>query len=83
MATALQDRQTIRRCRSSLLSVDIVYGDDRDAATDRMCAALASVEINGIATNAAFLVSCMEHSEFRARNNATDFVRRNHTTLPE
>jgi len=64
-----------------LLAKIIVRGDDRDAAMDRMREALDSVEVDGIATNAAYLAACMDHPEFRAGDVAADFIARNHRAL--
>ena len=64
-----------------LLAKIIARGDDRDAAIDRMRGALDAVEVDGIATNAAYLAACMEHPEFRAGEVTTDFIMRNHRTL--
>ena len=64
-----------------LLAKIIVRGGDRDVAIDRMRGALDAVEVDGIATNAAYLAACMEHPEFRAGEVTTDFIMRNHRTL--
>ena len=64
-----------------MLAKIIVRGDDRDAAIDRMREALDAVEVDGIATNAAYLAACMEHPEFRAGDVTTDFIARNHKAL--
>ena len=64
-----------------LLAKIIVRGDDREAAMDRMREALDSVEIDGIATNAAYLAACMEHPEFVTGGVTTDFIGRNHEAL--
>ena len=64
-----------------MLAKIIVRGGDRDAAIDRMRGALDAIEVDGIATNAAYLAACMEHPGFRAGDIATDFISRNHTAL--
>ena len=64
-----------------MLAKIIVRGDDRDAAIDRMREALDAVEVDGIATNAAYLAACIEHPEFRAGDVTTDFIARNHKAL--
>ena len=64
-----------------MLAKIIVRGDDRDVAIDRMREALDAVEVDGIATNAAYLAACMEHPEFRAGDVATDFIARHHKAL--
>ena len=57
-----------------MLAKIIVRCDDRDAAIDRMRKVLDTVEVDGIATNAAYLAACMEHPAFRAGDVATDFI---------
>ena len=64
-----------------LLAKIVVRGNDRDASIDRMREALDSVEVDGIATNAAYLAACVEHPEFRAGDVATSFISRNHEAL--
>ena len=64
-----------------LLAKIVVRGDDRDAAIDRMREALDAVQVDGIATNAAYLAACVEHPDFRAGNVATDFISRHHKEL--
>ena len=64
-----------------LLAKIIVRGSDRDAAIDRMRGVLDTVEVDGIATNAAYLAACMEHPEFRAGEATTHFITGNHQGL--
>ena len=64
-----------------MLAKIIVRGNDRDAAIDRMREALDAVEVDGIATNAAYLAACMEHPAFRAGDVATGFIARHHKAL--
>ena len=64
-----------------MLAKIIVRGANRDAAIDRMCKALDSVDVDGIATNAAYLTACMNHPAFRAGDVTTDFITRHHEAL--
>ena len=52
----------------------ICRGDDREAALGRMAEALASIVIEGIANNVAFLRSAISHPAFRAGDVFTGFV---------
>ena len=64
-----------------MLAKIIVRGDDRATAIDRMREALGEVEVDGVATNAAFLAACLDHPEFRAGAVTTDFLDRHHEAL--
>ena len=64
-----------------MLAKIIVRGDDREVAIERMREALGEVEVEGIATNAAYLAACMDHREFRAGEVTTDFLDRHHEAL--
>ena len=64
-----------------LLAKIIVRGEDRETAFCRMRKALDGVEVDGIATNSAYLAACMEHPEFVAGGVTTDFISRNHKAL--
>ena len=59
-----------------LIAKVIAHGPTRDAAIERMVNALDAIEIEGPATNVAFLRATMRHSEFRAGNVFTGFVDR-------
>ncbi len=52
----------------------IAHGADRDAAIDRMAAALADFRVEGVSTNIAFLRKLMQHPRFRAGDTFTGFV---------
>jgi len=54
----------------------IAHGATRDAAIGRMIEAIEAIEIEGLATNVAFLRATMRHPEFRAGNVFTGFVDR-------
>ena len=54
----------------------IAHGPTRDAAIERMTEALDAIEVEGPATNVAFLRATMRHPEFRAGNVFTGFVDR-------
>jgi 3-methylcrotonyl-CoA carboxylase alpha subunit len=52
----------------------IAYGPSRDAAIDRLIAALDATVVEGIQTNRAFLARLLDHPEFRSGNITTDFA---------
>jgi 3-methylcrotonyl-CoA carboxylase alpha subunit len=54
----------------------IVHGPTREAAIERMTDALDAIDIEGPATNVAFLRATIRHPEFRAGNVFTGFVDR-------
>ena len=64
-----------------LLAKIIARGEDRETAVCRMRKALDEIEVDGIATNSAYLAACMEHPEFVAGGVTTDFISRNHKAL--
>jgi 3-methylcrotonyl-CoA carboxylase alpha subunit len=52
----------------------IAHADSRDAAIERMRACLGALEVEGVATNAAFLGRVLAHPAFRAGDVHTGFV---------
>jgi 3-methylcrotonyl-CoA carboxylase alpha subunit len=52
----------------------IAHAESRDAAIERMRACLAEVKVEGVATNAAFLLRVLGHPAFRAGDVHTGFV---------
>ena len=54
----------------------IAHGADRDAALDRLAAALGSTVVIGPHANAAFLKALAQHPEFRAGRHDTGFIDR-------
>ena len=59
----------------------IVHAPSRDAAIERMLAALAAVEIEGVETNLVFLRRTIDHRAFRAGEVITGFVDRHASDL--
>lgn len=59
-----------------LIAKVIAHGPTREAAIARMSDALDAIEIEGPATNVAFLRAMIGHPEFRAGNVFTGFVDR-------
>jgi acetyl/propionyl-CoA carboxylase alpha subunit len=52
----------------------IAWGADRDTAIDRLRAALAATQIEGVTTNLAFLQTVLDTPEFRSGAIWTGFV---------
>jgi 3-methylcrotonyl-CoA carboxylase alpha subunit len=59
-----------------LIAKVIAHDASRDGAIERMANALEAIEIQGPASNVAFLLATMRHPEFRAGNVFTGFVDR-------
>jgi acetyl-CoA carboxylase biotin carboxylase subunit len=65
----------------SLLAKVVAHGPDRDAAADRLAAALARLEVRGVPTTAAFERFALDHPDFRAGVVTTDWIQS--TGLPD
>ncbi len=59
-----------------LVAKIIVHAEDRDAAIRRMLTALRQTAIHGVATNTAFLLSVLDHPDFRDGRADTRWVDR-------
>jgi geranyl-CoA carboxylase alpha subunit len=57
-----------------LLAKIIAHGATRDAARQKLVAALRETTALGVTTNKAFLIGCLEHPEFFAGRATTDFI---------
>jgi acetyl/propionyl-CoA carboxylase alpha subunit len=57
-----------------LIAKLIAHGPDRDAALDRLAAALAETEVEGVVTNLPFLRWLVAHPSFRAGDLSTAFL---------
>ncbi|ODU05760.1 MAG: acetyl-CoA carboxylase biotin carboxylase subunit [Pseudonocardia sp. SCN 72-86] len=58
----------------SLLAKIIAYGPDRDAAIDRMLAALDALRVEGVPTTREFCRSALDHPDFRAGRVTTNWI---------
>ena len=56
---------TVSMYYDPMIAKVIAWGPDRDAAADRLAAALAATEVVGLTANAGFLRSLVEHPRFR------------------
>ena len=73
----LQDNTTISPYYDSMIAKIVAFGQNREQALARLSAALRQNVVLGIPTNQPFLISCLEHPEFKAGQATTDFVERN------
>lgn len=64
-----------------LIAKIIARGDSRAAAIERMLAALAQLEVEGVETNRAFLQRVLASDPYRAGAISTDFVERHRAEL--
>jgi acetyl-CoA carboxylase biotin carboxylase subunit len=60
----------------SLLAKLIAHGHDRDQAIDVMLSALEDLDVEGVETNRALLVSVLGHPDFKAGAVTTDWLER-------
>ena len=58
----------------SLLAKIVAYGPSRDAAIDRMIAALGRLRVEGVPTTADFARIALDHPDFRAGTVTTDWI---------
>lgn len=66
-----------------LLAKLIVWGEDREAALDRMRSALADVRIGGVATTIPFHRAVMDEPDFRAGDTSIRYVERHPALLED
>ncbi len=72
--TGVRTGDTVSMHYDPMLAKVIAWGPDRDAAADRLAAALAATEVVGPSANAGFLHTLVAHSRFRAADIHTRFV---------
>ena len=65
---------TVSMYYDPMIAKVIAWAPDRDAAADRLAAALAATEVVGLTANADFLRSLVEHPRFRAGDFHTRFI---------
>ena len=65
---------TISHWYDPMIAKVIAHGESRDAAIDRLLAALAQVRIEGVETNLLFLQRTLDHPSFRAGEVFTGFI---------
>jgi 3-methylcrotonyl-CoA carboxylase alpha subunit len=79
--TGVRSGDHITHFYDPMIAKVLVVGSDRTEAIDRMLATLASISIEGIETNLAFLQRVVSHPAFRAGEVRTGFVERHKADL--
>ena len=64
--TGVRAGDTVSMYYDPMIAKVIAWGPDRDAAADRLAAALAATEVVGLTANAEFLHALVTHARFRA-----------------
>jgi 3-methylcrotonyl-CoA carboxylase alpha subunit len=72
--TGIREGDSVTPYYDSMIAKLIVHAPSRPEAIARMLAALAATEVEGIATNIAFLRRVIDHEVFRAGRTLTSFV---------
>jgi 3-methylcrotonyl-CoA carboxylase alpha subunit len=61
----------------AMLAKVIAFGETREAALDRIVAALDDTDVRGVVTNVSFLSALLSHGEVRSNRIDTGFIERN------
>jgi 3-methylcrotonyl-CoA carboxylase alpha subunit len=72
--TGVRTGDAISHWYDPMIAKVIAHGNTRDAAIDRLLAALAQVRIEGVETNLVFLQRTLDHPAFRAGEVFTGFI---------
>ena len=72
--TGVRAGDTVSMHYDPMIAKVIAWGPDREAAADRLSAALAATEVVGLTANAEFLRSLVDHPRFRAADIHTRFI---------
>ena len=72
--TGVRAGDTVSMYYDPMIAKVIAWGPDRDAAADRLAAALAATEVVGLTANAEFLHALVTHARFRAADIHTRFI---------
>ncbi|MEM1262630.1 MAG: acetyl/propionyl/methylcrotonyl-CoA carboxylase subunit alpha [Pseudomonadota bacterium] len=79
--TGVQTGDTVSVHYDPMIAKIIAWGADRETAIDRLCQALADVEVNGLVTNVRLLYALVAHPAFRRVELDTGFIERHHSDL--
>jgi acetyl/propionyl-CoA carboxylase alpha subunit len=79
--TGLREGDAVTPFYDPMIAKIVAHGPDRAAARARAAAALAEVDVAGIATNRDFLRACLAHPGFATAEIDTGFVARHHDRL--
>ena len=72
--TGVRAGDTVSMYYDPMIAKVVAWGADRDAAADRLAAALAATEVVGLTANAEFLHALVTHARFRAADIHTRFI---------
>ena len=72
--TGVRAGDTVSMHYDPMIAKVIAWGPDRDAAADRLSAALAATEVVGLTANNGFLRSLVDHPRFRAADLHTRLI---------
>ena len=72
--TGVRVGDTVSMHYDPMIAKVIAWGPDRDAAADRLSAALAATEVVGLTANNGFLRSLVDHPRFRAADFHTRLI---------
>jgi len=79
--TGVREGDAITPYYDPMIAKMIAWGNDRNAALDRMLAALEQTRIAGVKNNVQFLKVVIRHPEFRAGRIDTGLIDRERTAL--
>ncbi len=79
--TGVREGDKITPYYDPMIAKLIVRGEDRAAALQRLCAALAASRIEGVRNNLAFLAAVVEHADFVAGRVDTGWIEREREQL--
>ena len=74
--TAVYDGYTIPPTYDSMIAKIIVHGKDRDESIAKMKSAVAELVVDGIFTNADFILKILENENFKKNNYDTSFIKK-------
>ena len=72
--TGVRAGDTVSMYYDPMIAKVVAWGPDRDAAADRLAAALAATEVVGLSANSEFLHALVTHPRFRAADIHTRFI---------
>lgn len=70
----IQEGQEVTTHYDAMVAKIIAHGRDRDEALQRLTRALRQTQLHGLVSNRGYLLSILDHPEFRAGKAHTDFI---------
>ena len=74
--TAIYSGYTIPPTYDSMIAKIMAYGRDRDEAIAKLKSALAELVVEGITTNADFILKILDNANFKMNNYDTSFIKK-------